>query len=207
MTGRTLAGFLVLWLALAGPALAKRNDHLSEQDRADLERISDYLNSIKTLRGEFIQISDSGGVAKGKFWLRKPGRLRFEYDPPVPIVLIADGTVVAVEDKELETVNTYPLSATPLKLILARKIRLAKDADITGVIRREDQIIVTAREDEGVAQGQITMFFKEPELALRQWVIIDAQGVETSVSLLNVVAGERIPNSLFEIEKNDGWDD
>ncbi|MGF1455858.1 MAG: outer membrane lipoprotein carrier protein LolA [Alphaproteobacteria bacterium] len=185
---------------------ADRNDHLSERDLTDLDRVSKYLNGIKTMQGRFFQVSDQG-LGGGQFWMRKPGRLRFVYDPPATIELVADGTVVAVIDKQLETVNTYPLSATPLKVILARKIDLADDVDIISVERRDDRLFITAREDEGVAAGQITLIHEEPTLALRQWVIIDAQGVETTITLKDVKEGMKLPRSLFRFEQPDGWDE
>ncbi len=205
-----LAAVMALALVSIAPQTAQareRNQDLSAEDVATLERVSAYLNDIRTMRGRFIQASGNQ-VASGQFWLRKPGRMRFTYDPPAQIELVADGTVVAVIDKELETVNTYPLSATPLKIVLARRINLAEDVDITGVRRQEGLLLVTATEDEGIATGQITLVFQqEPELALRQWIIVDAQGVETSIVLQDTEQGMRLPRSMFRIEEQDGWDD
>ncbi len=202
-----LVALLVPGLAYTTPPswAADRNDHLSDQDKVDLDRVSKYLNGIKTMQGRFFQVSDQG-LGGGQFWMRKPGRLRFAYDPPATIELVADGTVVAVIDKELETVNTYPLSATPLRLILGRKVDLVEDVDIVSVERRDNKLLVTAREDEGVASGQITLIHQEPTLLLRQWVIIDAQGVETSITLTDVEKGVKLPRSMFRIETPDGWD-
>lgn len=208
---RTVFAALLAAFALAAapePAQAdRRNEHLTDQDRADLDRVSKYLNGIRTMQGRFAQTAQDGGVATGRFWMRKPGRLKFEYDPPAPIELVADGTNVAVIDKELETTNTYPLSGTPLKLILAKRVDLAKEADIVQVLRRDGQIIVTAREDEGVASGEITLFFDAETLDLRQWVILDAQGTRVAVALLDVEEGIKLPRSMFRIEEDSGWGD
>jgi len=181
---------------------------LSEQDRADLERISDYLTRVKTMKGRFLQVTSEGGSAEGEFYVLKPGRMRFDYDPPIPIVFLADGTWVKIEDADLETVNSYPLSETPLKYLVADQIDLARDAKITKIERLMGQIRVTAVEDEGYAQGSLTMIFSDPGLELRQWVMVDAQGVRTTIALREVQEGLDLDPGLFvardfDFESND----
>lgn len=200
MTAVTLA------MAPAHAQGSSRNPHLSDADVADLDRISRYLNDLTTMQGTFLQISDNGGMATGVFYMRRPGRLRFEYDDPVPIVFISDGTFVSIEDKELESVNSYPLRSTPLHLLLKKNVDLAEEADIVALDRREGRLIVTAREDEGLAQGDLTMIFTEPELELTQWVVLDAQGVETSIALRDVVYGEKINPALFRATDYDFYE-
>lgn len=167
------------------------------QIEADLRRVSDALNAITTMKGDFVQISETGGMATGSFYLRKPGRVRFEYDPPAQILFVADGRLISVEDKEMETVNSYPLSATPLKLLLDDDIDLTREAKIVEVFRQGGQLHVKARADDGLAEGELTMVFSEPDLELRQWVILDAQDVETTVALRNVEYGMKLSASLF----------
>ncbi len=174
-----------------------QNPHLSAQDLADLDRVSAYLNDLTTLKGSFVQLSSNGGMATGTFYMRKPGRIRFEYDPPVQVLFVSNGTFVSVEDKELETVNSYPLSATPLKLLLDDRINLAEDTTVTDLDREEGRLFVTAEEEDGLAQGRLTMIFSEPDLELRQWVIMDAQGIETTIALRDVVHGVSLDPALF----------
>lgn len=187
------------------PAAADEEDnaHLTPIQRADLERVNQYLNGLTTLKGRFIQVSDGGeGQARqatGNFYIRKPGRMRFEYDAPVPVLFIADGTLVSIEDKELETVNSYPLSATPLKLLLQKETDLIDEAQISRVERREGFLFVTARKDGGIAEGELTMVFEMAPDALNliEWTVVDAQQITTRVILRDVEHGMKLSAALF----------
>jgi outer membrane lipoprotein-sorting protein len=196
-----LAALLLAVTLLVAPvgvsAEAAKNSHLNMEARQTLERLSARLRSLSTLKGDFVQVSEAGGMATGKFYLRKPGRLRFEYDPPTPLVLVADGIMVSVEDKELETVNSYPLDATPLKLILDRDVDLINDANIAYVEQVPGEIRVKAVKDDGVAQGEIIMVFAQSNMELLKWTVRDAQEIETTVILQNVEYGMRLSAQLF----------
>ncbi len=189
------AAFALIFIWTAAfqyPALAA-----TEPDIDDLTRISDYLNGIETLEGRFIQVAPNGVQNQGKFYLRRPGRLRFEYDDPNPITIVSDGTWVTLTDRKLKTVDRYPLSATPLKLLLKKNVNLAKDAKIIEIARDLGSLSVTAREDNGSAQGELTLVFAAPRLELMQWIITDAQGFTTTVALLNLRRDTKISPSLF----------
>ena len=198
---RRVATFLALSL-LAGPAFAAPGTYKSA-DRAELDRVSAYLNSIKTMRGGFVQIDPNGDVDQGTFAISKPGRMRFEYRPPAPTLIVSDGATVAVSNTQLRTVDRYPLDQTPLDLILGDRIDLAGSHEIVGVARQQDAFIVKARSRGGRAQGNITLTFSEPDLELRQWTVIDNQGLSTTVALRDVQTGIEIPGSLFVLpDKN-----
>lgn len=169
----------------------------SAADRAELDRVSAYLNSIRTMKGGFVQIDPNGDVDQGNFDISKPGRMRFEYKPPAPTLIVSDGKTVAVANTQLKTIDSYPLDQTPLDLILGDSIDLAGSHEIVGVARQQDSFIVKARSRGGRAQGNITLTFSEPELELRQWTVIDNQGLSTTVALRNVQTGIDIPASLF----------
>jgi outer membrane lipoprotein-sorting protein len=192
---RRAAAILLLSL-LAAPALAAPGMYKAD-DRAELDRISAYLNSIKTMKGGFVQIDPNGDVDQGTFAISKPGRMRFEYKPPAPTLIVSDGRRVAVANSQLRTVDSYPLDQTPLDLILGDRIDLAGSHEIVGVARQQDSFIVKARSRGGRTQGNITLTFSEPELELRQWTVIDNQGLSTTVALRDVQTGIDIPVSLF----------
>jgi outer membrane lipoprotein-sorting protein len=185
-------------LAAAAPAQAAK---WTAQQSADLDRVSAYLNSIKTMRGGFTQIGPQGQVDQGKFYILKPGKIRFDYDPPNPTLVISDGLSIAVYNTRLNTADRYPLTGTPLNLLLSDRLDLKKSSLITGVQHSPGQLIVTGRARDRNATGSITIVFTDPELELRQWTIVDAQGLPTTVSINNVQQGVALPESAFKINR------
>ena len=166
-----------------------------------LTRVSDYLNSLTTMKGSFTQFEQNGHMSEGLFYLHRPGRLRFEYQsPPDAPIIVADGSWVFVEDRRLKTTNRFPLSATPLHILLKGDLNLEKDANIVGVEAEPGILRVTAREDVGPAKGELTMVFSDPAMELRNWVIKDSRGLTTTVSLSNVRRDISLAPSLFESE-------
>lgn len=197
---RRLALALTIGLLASQPLSAAPGTY-SAADRAELDRVSAYLNSIKTMKGGFIQIDPNGDVDQGTFEISKPGRMRFEYKPPAPTLIVSDGKTVAVANTQLKTVDSYPLDQTPLDLILGEKVDLAGSHEIIGVTRQQDSFVIKARSRGGRTQGNITLTFAEPELELRQWTVIDNQGLQTTVALRDVQTGIDIPASLFVLPK------
>jgi outer membrane lipoprotein-sorting protein len=176
--------------------------NFSESQRADLKRISAYLNTIKNVQGRFMQVNADGKIEQGTFYLRKPGRVRFEYQKPNPNLIIADGTTVAVENVALKTTDRYPIVNSPLRLLLSDNIDLANDSHIAAVKREQGALSVTARENAGPAAGSITLVFADSggSLELRQWDVIDAQGARTTVVLNEMREASEISPRLFVIE-------
>jgi len=194
----SLAALLAAFVLTAAPAQA-----LSAQDRDDLARVSAYLNGIASLTGEFAQFAPDGTLDQGRFWLRKPGRMRFEYQPPNPNLIVSDGYTVAVINAELKTQDRYPLVDTPLSVLLRDNIDLARDVTIKSVERQEGSLRVTAVETDGPAKGEISLLFADPGLQLRQWTIVDAQGLATTVSVRALRQDVEIDPKLFFIEDTD----
>jgi len=199
---RRLASFIVLIAAVmvttgAGQPPPPRLVEFSDQDSADLDRISAYLNSITSLRGDFVQIGPSGEIDQGRFYLQKPGRLRFEYNPPSPMLIVSDGRTVAVSNSKLKTVDRYPLSATPLDLILGEKINLRRDSSVVAVSRDGGNLIVEARTSRNRSKPNIAITFSESPLELRQWTVIDDQGLSTTVALRDLESGVALNDTLF----------
>jgi outer membrane lipoprotein-sorting protein len=181
----------------AGQAPPPRLPAFSDQDRADLDRVSAYLNAMHTLRGSFVQIGPNGEIDQGRFYLQKPGKLRFEYNPPSPILIVSDGRTVAVSNSKLKTVDRYPLSTTPLDLILGDKVDLRHDSAIVAVAHQGSTIIVEARTSRNRSKPNIAITFSESPLELRQWTVIDDQGQSTTVALRELEQGVAMNDSLF----------
>lgn len=191
-------GLLVLSIGL-GAAVPSYQHELSDQDKADLDRISGYLNGIHTLKAAFVQIGPEGQVDEGTFYVDKPGRMRFEYAPPNPTLVVSDGSTVAVANKRLNTIDRYPIWSTPLSLILSSGVNLKRNQDIAGVERQPGELIVEARSHSNKVNGNITLVFAEPNLELRQWTVVDPQGLATTVSVRDVRRDVTLDPLLFVI--------
>ena len=167
-----------------------------ESDEQAVARLEAYLESVDTLNGEFTQVSPSGAISTGRFYIRRPGLLRFEYDPPTPLLIVANGGMVYVRDEALETTDSYPLGRTPLKFLLRKKVDL-EDATVVGVDRGVDTLAVTFASDEDETEGELTVIVAAPEMRLVRWIVRDIQNGITVVTLDNVKSGERLANRLF----------
>lgn len=179
----------------AGPALAQ-----SAADARDLRRISNYLNANETLAGDFVQVGPDGEVNEGRFYLRRPGRVRFEYEPPNPALVVADGFWVGVTDTSLKTVDRYPLSDTPLYLLLKDDVNLAREGAVKKIERAANQMRITAINPDDPSQGSITLVFTDNPLELRQWIVVDQQGLTTTVALRELRSNISLKPELFVIE-------
>ena len=199
---RRLASLLFVILAAglttgAGQPPPPRYIAFSEADRADLDRVSAYLNSIHTMQGDFVQIGPNGQLDQGRFYLEKPGKLRFEYQPPSPMLIVSDGRTMAVSNSKLKTVDRYPLSSTPLDMLLSDKTDWRHESSIMRVTRQPGTLVIEARTSRNRNKPNIAITFSEPQLELRQWTIIDDQGLPTTVALRNVETGVTLSDSLF----------
>lgn len=172
--------------ALAGPARTQA-----------LTRASAALNAIRTLQGRFRQIAPDGRATTGAFYMQRPGRLRFAYDPPASMLIVADGSVLAVQDTALRSVNRAPLRSTPLYFVLKNDINLERDARITRVVQNADALLVTARDRGGTADGEITLRLAGPNLLLTSWDVVDAMGGRTRLSLSELTRPASIDARLF----------
>jgi outer membrane lipoprotein-sorting protein len=200
-----IALVVALGLAALTPALAQ--SRFSADELADLQRVNDYLNELGFLTGRFTQISDTGGgFSEGTFYMAERTRLRFEYDPPIPLIFISNGSFVGIANSELETTSQYPIGATPLRVLLRRNVDLTEGANVTAVERVPGQLRVVASEDDGIAQGELTLVFSDPGLELRQWVIVDAQGNRTTIALRDVQEVNNLSNELFRFPVYDDSD-
>lgn len=165
-----------------------------------LAQANAYFNGINTLTGSFMQIGADGRRIGGKLTLAKPGRLRFDYDQPSPLEVVADGTSVAVRDRKLNTQDLYFIAQTPLKFLLREKIDLARDLTVTDVSNDPTGVRISL-EDRATLGGtsKIQLFFDADVKTLQQWRITDPQGYITTVTLSNLQKGKSVDGSLFFI--------
>jgi outer membrane lipoprotein-sorting protein len=204
---------LVFLLALAAAAVVStgagrppppRAITFSEADRADLDKVSAYLNGLRALQGGFVQIGPNGTIDQGRFYLLKPGKLRFEYQPPSPLLIVCDGRTFAVFNRKLKTVDRYPLSATPLELLLGDHVDLNKDDSIVRLQHQPGTLVVEARTSMNRSKANIAITFTYPSLELRQWTVIDDQGLPTTVALRDLQNGVAPADSLFVLRDTRG---
>ncbi len=186
-----------------GPAVAvtKSGVELDARQVAALERVTKFFNSTATLVGKFHQIGPDGSKTEGVFFMQRPGRVRFQYEEPSPIELISDGSSIAVRNRTLATQDIYPLSQTPLRFLLAEKIDLLKDSNITAVFQDELFATVVIEEKSNIAgTHRLRMLFGAKDNQLKQWTITDPQGFDTTVSVYDLDSKTRPDPGLFRID-------
>jgi len=169
----------------------------SDQEKADLDKVSAYLNAIKSLKAGFVQIGPDGGLVQGQVFIQKPGQIRFEYKPPSPVLIVATGGSMYVKNSRLNTLDRYDLSDTPLGLLLNERIDLKTNKAVIGVAEQNGAIVVRARSSSNRNDSNITLVFSTPGLELRQWTVRDNQGGNTTVALQNLETGASLDPSLF----------
>jgi outer membrane lipoprotein-sorting protein len=167
-------------------------------DRETLAQLLDYLNRIDTLKSRFVQVSSNGAYAEGDLYLDRPGRMRFEYDPPHPALLIANGVTLLYYDRELQQATFLPLWETPLWFLIREEIDLEKGVELQSIERRAATIRVTLQLSAEGGEGQVTLVFGDRPVSLHSWEIQDAQGISTQVALVNPDFGAEVERSLFE---------
>jgi len=169
--------------------------------KAQAARVSAYLSSLQTLVGNFIQVGPDGSKTKGDFYIQKPGKVRFEYDDPSPIAIIADGSSVAVRDRKLATQDIYPLSQTPLRYLLSDRIDLLKDTNVVSVTSDDLYISVTIEEKQTlIGTSRMMLMIGAKDGQLKQWTITDPQGYDTTVAVYNLDSTKKVDPGLFKID-------
>jgi outer membrane lipoprotein-sorting protein len=172
-----------------------------DKQKAEAAKISSYLSSLQTLVGNFVQVGPDGSKSKGQFFIQKPGRVRFEYDPPNPIAIVADGSMVAVRDRNLETQDLYPLSQTPLRYLLSDRIDLMKDTNVVSVTADDMYLSVTIEEHQlltGTSRLMLMVGAKDGQL--KQWTVTDPQGYDTTVAVYNLDTSKKVDPGMFKID-------
>jgi outer membrane lipoprotein-sorting protein len=174
---------------------------ITPAQRTQIDKASAYLSSLQQLVGNFVQIGPDGSRVKGEFYIQKPGKIRFEYDPPSPIQIIADGESVIVRDRKLATQDLYPLSQTPLRYLLSERIDLLRDTNVVGV-RADDTFVTIVIEERQplVGTSRLVMMLGAKDYQLKQWTITDPQGYDTTVAVSNLDRSKRPDPDMFKID-------
>jgi outer membrane lipoprotein-sorting protein len=174
---------------------------LTPEQRAVITRVNNYLSAMQMLSGKFVQVGPDGGRTQGDFFILKPGRVRFEYDNPSPIELIADGQSVVVRDRRLATQDVYPLSQTPLRFLLSDNVDLMKDTHLASVYADAENISVVVEEKNGVVgTSRLMIMFAAKDMQLRQWTVTDPQGYDTTIAVYNLDTSKRPDPGMFKID-------
>lgn len=187
-----LIGFLALLAASSASAA------LSPADQKDVDRAEASLNSATTLRARFLQVGPDGSTAEGTLSLSRPGKLRLDYDPPTPLIIIANGDWLVYHDSELDHTSYVDIDSTPAALLVRKDLHLNKDgAAVTNVARKPGVLEITAVKEKDPRQGKITLIFAEAPFQLKQWLVTDAQGQTTTVSLYNPKTEVKFDPDIF----------
>ena len=202
MSFAALSRRAILAGALAAALLPAASYAITDEERAVLAEISQKLSGLKTMNGEFVQYDPNGAQRQGKFFIARPGRVRFQYDPPTTISVIADGKSVLVYDKKLQTYDIWPLSQTPLRLLLDSNLDLSTSDRVSRVSVAPDLVEVELQDETKFSAGTLNLVFDRKTSELRQWTVTDQQGLQTLVTLYNVETGNQLGKDLFKIDYN-----
>jgi outer membrane lipoprotein-sorting protein len=174
---------------------------LKPEQRAIIDKVSRYLSSVQNLAGKFVQVGPDGRRTEGQFAIQKPGKVRFEYDPPATIDIVADGQSVVVRDRNLATQDVYPLSQTPLRFLLADNVDLLKDTNLVAVYADDVFITVVVEEKSPiVGTSRLMIMFSATDMQLKQWTVTDPQGYDTTVAVYNLDTSKRADPAMFRID-------
>ncbi|MFC3302124.1 LolA family protein [Parvularcula lutaonensis] len=174
-----------------------------ERRQSLLEAARSGLESIRALQAKFTQVAPSGTISTGTLYLQRPGRLRFEYDEPSPMLIVATGGLVYVQDKELQTTDSYPVGQTPLRFLLSKELDLEAAQVMSVEESRHGLKIVLAAKDKDL-RGHLALLFEPENLNLAGWSFVDANGQVTLVNLEDVEQKKRLPGSLFRVPQSEG---
>ncbi len=180
------------------PGAAQAPRRLSGADQADIGRVEDYLNGLKTLKARFLQIDNAGGTAEGTLYISRPGKLRVDYDPPNPNLLVANHSLLIHYDRQLKAPAYLPLNSTPAGLLVRDHLSLSGDVTVTGVEHGPAVLRLTVTQTADPRAGKVTFVFGERPFILESWQVTDAQGAVTRVTLYNAETGVALDPDLFE---------
>lgn len=186
--------------ALAGlVAIASTTGNSAAQVKSSAQQIADHFSSVRTMTGEFVQFGPRGEQTAGTFAIERPGKIRFDYEPPAAFKVVSDGSHVLLNNRKLRTYETYPLSKTPLKMLLDDRIDLSNGK--VEAVREDDDLTTIVLADKSIfGNSKLTMMFDPKTFELRQWTITDAQGKDTTVMIFNVKDGVAVNPDLFKID-------
>ena len=172
---------------------------IGEEQADAVKRINAYFNGVTSFQGNFEQIDPSNKHTHGRFYVQRPGKIRFDYAPPSALQIVADGYSLAIVDSELKTIEKYPIKKTPFRMLLADTVDLGRDARIVGVEQQGGGLAISLEDEKGDAAGRIKLVLKsDPKLELSEWLITDAQGLTTHVTVSDIAARGSFPPDWFK---------
>lgn len=177
------------------------NNKTAQYDPATISKIEAYLNGITTLKADFVQIASDGSTARGTMYMERPGKMRFEYDPPAQILLVSTGHDLIYYDKEINAPTYMNIDDTPAGLILAKHVSLTEKVNIVGYRKTAETVRVTLVRKSDPGAGSVTLVFQDDPMELRQWVVTDPTGIETTVTLYNADTGMKLDPKLFTFKR------
>lgn len=204
-----ISGIAIPSLAQTPPATANNIAAFTDPQNVakDLQRLDMALNNTGTLSGQFNQLGSDGSNANGTLYLQRPGKIRFEYNAPNPLLIVSDGVTIQQSDLALGTSDRIPLSSTPLDFFLKQTVSLARDTDVLALRKFTGETHVTVRDKTGEAAGEMTLIFNEPNLALKEWQIRDEFGTLTRVQLTDLTYNQNLDPRLFVLGNGRGNSD
>ncbi|KGM31291.1 LolA family protein [Inquilinus limosus] len=198
---RTLAAALAALLLAAGPAAAVQPAQLTAQDRQDLARVEQYLGSLTTVQADFVQTTNNTDLYRGHFYLKRPGKMRLEYEPPISYMYIADGTWLTYYDADLRQRKDVPLGSTIADFITRANVKLSGDVTVTKVSHGNNLLSVQLVQTDKPNDGALTLNFTANPIILQSWVSVDQQGNVTQVDLTGIQPGVQLDNKLFIVPR------
>ena len=167
-----------------------------------VQKVSDYFASLQSLKGDFVQIGADKKRMKGKFFVKRPGRFRFDYSLPSRQIIVSDGEYLAIQDLDLNNEDRVALDQTPFRLLLRKDVDLLRDAKITEVQQADDLIVLGIEDKSPDSPGRIKLFLAtKPNMELKEWVTTDAQGLDTRIELSQLVKADDLDANLFKIQQ------
>ncbi len=189
---------LVVALALGLVGASAQSAMTPAEEAEAISRVEAYLNGIDTLRAGFVQIAPDGALSEGTLYIQRPGRLRIEYTPPPNVKIIGDGEWLTYIDSDLGQISQMPLGDSPASVFVAANIRFGEDVLVNGVEREASILRVTLEKADNPGLGSLTLVFTDNPLDLRQWIVVDAQGYVTRITLVGTQLGVALDPALFD---------
>ena len=193
------------WDAQFGVAPPRTSQFTAAPEQIEIiQKINGYFNDLKNLEGEFHQTDADDKRKKGRFYIERPGKVRFDYSLPSKQKIISNGKYLAIEDHDLNTTDRYPLESTPFRLLLTKDVDLMKDANILALDAGDNVVVVTLQDKEAGNGGQIRLFFDWPKIQLKEWIISDPQGLNTRIQLAEMQLNKDADPKLFTFSQDVG---
>jgi outer membrane lipoprotein-sorting protein len=204
------SAFVMIGLLASSPILMAAQKYpvvsLNADQKRSLQKINAFMNSFQSMKSDFTQISSKGQMAQGTLLISKPGKLRFEYAPPNPMLIVSDGKWLTIKNRVKEKGDQFPLSATPLRLVVSPQVDLAAETDVIGYESKDGITSVSLADRKSSLGGYIILVFDEQRSQLQQWIIVDGKDRRTTVQLANIETGGKFDPKLFvgKIDRAEG---